>query len=86
MTQLRELAKTAAEHADELAMKEDLPFLRGRTRESTLGELRDGLPRGWCQTRVVPVYIDEATALTRRAGDRRPPGRTRRATRRASWS
>jgi cyanophycin synthetase len=61
--QLRSLATTAAEHADELALKEDLPFLRGRTRESTLGELREGFRAGGANPSSVPVYIDEATAL-----------------------
>jgi cyanophycin synthetase len=61
--QLRSLATTAAQHADELALKEDLPFLRGRTRESTLGELREGFRAGGANPASVPVYIDEATAL-----------------------
>jgi cyanophycin synthetase len=70
--QLRDLAKTAAEHADELALKEDLPFLRGRTRESTLGELREGFRAGGVKPATVPVYIDEATALR---GELETPGR-----------
>ncbi|MEP7360361.1 MAG: Mur ligase family protein [Chloroflexota bacterium] len=61
--QLRNLAVTAAQHADELALKEDLPFLRGRTRQSTLGELREGFRAGGANPASVPVYIDEATAL-----------------------
>ncbi|MEA2677111.1 MAG: cyanophycin synthetase [Chloroflexota bacterium] len=70
--QLRDLAKTAAEHADELALKEDLPFLRGRSRESTLGELREGFRLGGVKPASVPVYIDEATALR---GELETPGR-----------
>ncbi|MDL2334851.1 MAG: Mur ligase family protein [Chloroflexota bacterium] len=61
--QLRELARTAAQRADQLALKEDLPFLRGRSRESTLGELRAGFRAGGANPAAVPVYIDEATAL-----------------------
>jgi hypothetical protein len=69
---LRDLARTAAEHADELALKEDLPFLRGRTRESTIGELREGFRAGGANPAAVPVYIDEATALR---GELETPGR-----------
>ncbi len=61
--QLRELARMAAQRADQLALKEDLPFLRGRSRESTLGELREGFRAGGANPAAVPVYIDEATAL-----------------------
>jgi cyanophycin synthetase len=60
---LRELAELAARRADELAIKEDLPFLRGRSRESVIGELRAGFRAGGANPRKVPVYIDEATAL-----------------------
>jgi cyanophycin synthetase len=70
--QLRDLAKVAAERADELALKEDLPFLRGRTRESTLGELREGFRAGGVKPAAVPVYIDERTALR---GELETPGR-----------
>jgi cyanophycin synthetase len=61
--QLRDLGEVAARRADELALKEDLPFLRGRSRESTLGELREGFRAGGANPAAVPVYIDEATAL-----------------------
>jgi cyanophycin synthetase len=70
--QLRDLGRTAAERADELALKEDLPFLRGRSRESTLGELREGFRAGGASPAAVPVYIDEATALR---GELETPGR-----------
>jgi cyanophycin synthetase len=60
---LRELGALAARRADELAIKEDLPFLRGRSRESVIGELRAGFRTGGANAAKVPVYIDEATAL-----------------------
>jgi cyanophycin synthetase len=60
---LRELAELAARHADEVALKEDLPFLRGRSRASVLGELRAGIRAAGVNPAGVPVYIDEATAL-----------------------
>ena len=60
---LRELGELAARRADELAIKEDLPFLRGRSRESVIGELRAGFRGGGANPAKVPIYIDEATAL-----------------------
>jgi len=69
---LRELGDLAAHRADELALKEDLPFLRGRSRESVIGELRAGFRAGGANARKVPVYIDEATALR---GELETPGR-----------
>lgn len=62
---LRELAELAARRADELALKEDLPFLRGRSRAGVLGELREGIRAGGVNPARVPVYIDEQTALQR---------------------
>lgn len=60
---LRELGELAARRADELAIKEDLPFLRGRTRASVVGELRAGIRAAGTNPGGVPVYIDEQTAL-----------------------
>ena len=60
---LRAVGRLAAERADEVALKEDLPFLRGRTRQSALGELRDGIRSGGGSPSSVPDYIDEQTAL-----------------------
>jgi cyanophycin synthetase len=60
---LRELGELAARRADELALKEDLPFLRGRSRESVIGELRAGFRAGGAKAKKVALYIDEAAAL-----------------------
>ncbi len=69
---LRAVGRLAAERADEVALKEDLPFLRGRTRQSALGELRDGIRSGGGTPADVPDYIDEQTALH---GELTTPGR-----------
>jgi cyanophycin synthetase len=69
---LRALATLAARHADEVAIKEDLPFLRGRTRESVVGELREGLRAGGMNPHRVPIYQDETSALR---GELTTPGR-----------
>jgi len=45
---LRGIGRIAAERADQVAIKETLRYLRGRTRESMIGEFRDGHPlRRW---------------------------------------
>ena len=47
---------------DRFVQKEMLHYLRGRTRESVLGEIRAGAAEGgW--TGEIPVYVDEPTAL-----------------------
>ena len=69
---LRALAELGARRADEVAIKEDLPFLRGRTRASVLGELRAGIRAAGANPAGVPVYVDEATALK---GELSTPGR-----------
>ncbi len=60
---IRAVGRLAAEHADQLAIKEDLPFLRGRTRESTIGELKAGMASGGGDMRSIVVYEDEPAAL-----------------------
>ena len=61
---MRAVGRLAAERADEVAIKEDLPFLRGRSRASALGELRAGMTAGGLNASAVPDYVDEVTALT----------------------
>ncbi len=59
---LRGVGRQVAKRADRLVQKEMLHYLRGRTRESVLGEIRAGmLEGGW--TEDVPIYVDEPTAL-----------------------
>jgi cyanophycin synthetase len=59
---LRGVGKQVAQRVDRLVQKEMLHYLRGRTRESVLGEIRSGaLEGGW--KGEIPVYGDEPAAL-----------------------
>ena len=69
---MRALGQLAARRADEVAIKEDLPFLRGRTRESAIGELREGIRAGGVNPSSVPVYELELDGLV---GELTTPGR-----------
>jgi cyanophycin synthetase len=69
---LRGIGRIAAEHADQVAIKETLDYLRGRTRESTIGELLEGVRAGGGRPSDVPVYVDEPAATR---GELTTPGR-----------
>ena len=69
---LQTLGYTAGSRADEVAIKESLPYLRGRSRASVIGELRKGLRRGGVASSAVPVYDDELEAIK---GELTAPGR-----------
>ncbi len=69
---LRELGVSAGSRADEVAIKEMIPYLRGRTREGVVGELREGLRAAGVNIADVPVYHDEVDALR---GELTTPGR-----------
>jgi cyanophycin synthetase len=59
---LRGVGRIVAGRVDRFVLKEMLHYLRGRTRESVLGEIRAGAREGgW--TGQMPVHIDEPTAL-----------------------
>lgn len=60
---LRAIGKLAAEHGDELALKETLHYLRGRTRESVMGEIRAGMMAGGADATGIPIHDDEPGAL-----------------------
>jgi cyanophycin synthetase len=60
---LRAIGRVAAHDADAVAIKESLHYLRGRTREGVVGELRVGLRQGGVDPATVPVHIDEVTAV-----------------------
>lgn len=60
---LRGIGRVAAARADEVAIKETLRYLRGRTRESVIGEIRAGISASGVAARDVPVYEDEPTAV-----------------------
>ncbi len=60
---LRGIARIAAERADEVAIKETLKYLRGRSRQGVIGEFRAGLRQGGLRAPAsVPVYEDEPSA------------------------
>jgi cyanophycin synthetase len=59
---LRGIGAIAARRAQRIAIKETLGYLRGRSRESVVGELRAGaLGAGW--RGEIPVYESETVAL-----------------------
>jgi cyanophycin synthetase len=59
---LRGVGRQVAQRVDRFVQKEMLHYLRGRTRESVLGEIRAGaLDGGWIGD--IPVYLDEPAAL-----------------------
>jgi cyanophycin synthetase len=69
---LRGIGRIAAQRVDRLALKETIKYLRGRSRESVIAELRTGaLDGGW--RAPTPVYETEAEALTAEL-DRAPAG------------
>ena len=60
---LRGVGRLIASRTDRFVQKEMLHYLRGRTRESVLGEIRGGAAEGgW--TGEIPLYIDEPTAVS----------------------
>ncbi|HEX3265367.1 MAG TPA: Mur ligase family protein [Candidatus Limnocylindrales bacterium] len=60
---LRGVGRQVASRTDRFVQKEMLHYLRGRTRESVLGEIRQGAAEGgW--TGEIPLYIDEPTAVS----------------------
>ena len=69
---MRAVGQLAARRADEVAIKEDLPFLRGRTRASAIGELREGIRAGGMNPSSAPVYELELDGLV---GELTTPGR-----------
>jgi cyanophycin synthetase len=59
---LRGVGKLIAPRVDRFVQKEMLHYLRGRTRESVLGEIRAGAVEGGWKGEI-PVYLDEPEAL-----------------------
>jgi cyanophycin synthetase len=60
---LRGIGRIAARRAQRVAVKETTKYLRGRTRESVVGELVAGVRSGGYSTPDVPVYESEVEAL-----------------------
>ena len=60
---LRAIGRIAAQRADQVAIKETLGYLRGRSRESVIGELLDGVREGGGRPADVPIYEGEAASV-----------------------
>jgi cyanophycin synthetase len=66
---LRGIAKIAASRAQRVAIKETLKYLRGRSRESIIGELLAGVRAAGGSTADVPIYESETIALKAELAD-----------------
>jgi cyanophycin synthetase len=66
---LRGIARIAAERAQRVAIKETQKYLRGRSRESIVGELLAGIRAAGVSTADVPVYESETAALRTELAD-----------------
>ncbi|MDP8903775.1 MAG: Mur ligase family protein [Chloroflexota bacterium] len=60
---LRAIGRLAAERSDQVAIKETLRYLRGRSRQSVIGELLAGIRSAGVRAADVPVYEDEPSAV-----------------------
>jgi cyanophycin synthetase len=60
---LRGIGRIAARRAQRVAIKETLKYLRGRSRESIVGEILAGIHAAGRPTADVPVYDSETAAL-----------------------
>jgi cyanophycin synthetase len=71
---LRGIARIAATRAQRVAIKETLKYLRGRSRESIVGEMLAGVKAAGRSPSEVPVYESETAALRAELanGDGRP--------------
>jgi cyanophycin synthetase len=66
---LRGIARISAERAQRVAIKETQKYLRGRSRESIVGELMAGIRAAGGPTNDVPVYESETVALRSELAD-----------------
>lgn len=60
---LRALGLMAAQRAEQVAIKETVKYLRGRTRQSMAGELLAGMLKGGARRADVPLYEDEPSSV-----------------------
>jgi cyanophycin synthetase len=72
---LRGIARIAAKRAQRVAIKETLKYLRGRSRESIVGELLAGVTEAGASTSEVPIYESETAALRAELADSGGPPR-----------
>jgi cyanophycin synthetase len=66
---LRGIARIAAERTQRVAIKETQKYLRGRSRESIVGELMAGIRAAGVPTADVPIYESETAALRAELAD-----------------
>jgi cyanophycin synthetase len=66
---LRGIGRIAARRADRVAIKETLKYLRGRSRESVIGEILVGMAEGGVRRADVPIYTTEPDAIRGELGD-----------------
>ena len=66
---LRGIARIAAKRAQRVAIKETLKYLRGRSRESIVGELLAGVREAGVATADIPIYESETAALKAELAD-----------------
>ncbi len=66
---LRGIARIAATRAQRVVIKETLKYLRGRSRESVVGELLAGVRAAGKSTADVPIYESETVALKAELAD-----------------
>jgi cyanophycin synthetase len=75
---LRGIGRIAGERADRIAIKETRKYLRGRTRESMIGEMLAGVRSAGIKTTDIPIYETETEAvraeLALNPGSGRPDG------------
>jgi cyanophycin synthetase len=73
---LRGIGRIAGQRAQRVAIKETLKYLRGRSRESVVGEILAGVRSAGRTTADVPVYESETAALraelARNGGESKP--------------
>jgi len=74
---LRGIGRIAAQRAQRVAIKETLHYLRGRTRESVIGELLEGVAAGGKRKDEVLIYESETAALRAEANGGGPAGAPR---------
>jgi cyanophycin synthetase len=69
---LRGIGRIAGARADQVAIKESLTFLRGRTRADVIGVLRAGMVAAGVPASAIAVYENEPAAIS---GELTTPGR-----------
>ncbi len=62
---LRAVGRLAGARSDQVAIKETLHYLRGRSRQSVIGELSAGLRESGVRLADVPIYGDEPSCAAR---------------------